>query len=89
MDVGLDVLANNAGIMDPAPQQDITLEQWHRIVDINFWGVVYGCHAFAPPQGGRERAVGNDEGRRRLMPETIYRTFAWTYANRKWRFKDA
>jgi len=26
---------------------------------------------------------------KRLMPETIYRIFAWMYANRKWRFKDA
>jgi short-subunit dehydrogenase len=25
---------------------------------------------------------------KRLMPETIYRVFAWMYANRKWRFKD-
>jgi NAD(P)-dependent dehydrogenase (short-subunit alcohol dehydrogenase family) len=45
---GLDILVNNAGIIDSAKLQDITLEQWHRIVDINFWGVVYGCHAFIP-----------------------------------------
>jgi hypothetical protein len=25
---------------------------------------------------------------KRLMPETIYRLFAWMYANRKWRFRD-
>jgi NAD(P)-dependent dehydrogenase (short-subunit alcohol dehydrogenase family) len=25
---------------------------------------------------------------KRLMPETIYRIFAWMYANKKWRFKD-
>jgi len=53
---GLDVLVNNAGIMDSARLHEITLEQWHRIVDINFWGVVYGCHAFVPmlirQQGG-------------------------------------
>ena len=45
---GLDVLVNNAGIMDSARLHEITLEQWHRIVDINFWGVVYGCHPFVP-----------------------------------------
>lgn len=45
---GLDILVNNAGIMDSAKLQDITLAQWHRIVDINFWGVVHGCHAFIP-----------------------------------------
>jgi NAD(P)-dependent dehydrogenase (short-subunit alcohol dehydrogenase family) len=45
---GLDILVNNAGIMDSAKLQDITLEQWHRVVDINFWGVVHGCHTFIP-----------------------------------------
>ena len=45
---GLDILVNNAGIMDSARLQDITLEQWHRVVDINFWGVVHGCHTFIP-----------------------------------------
>jgi NAD(P)-dependent dehydrogenase (short-subunit alcohol dehydrogenase family) len=194
---GLDILVNNAGIMDSAKLQDITLEQWHRIVDINFWGVVYGCHAFVPmlmrQQSGYvlnmassaglfalpemahysvpKAAVialsetmkaelarsgigvtvscpaafksdilnkeGLDVGRsvtlrsldkdaqtgrhtsesvaahairsmerghlydiahdsmevlwfiKRLMPETIYRLFAWMYANKKWRFKEA
>jgi NAD(P)-dependent dehydrogenase (short-subunit alcohol dehydrogenase family) len=193
---GLDVLVNNAGIMDSAKLHEITLEQWRRIVDINFWGVVYGCHAFVPmlirQQGGyvlnmassaglfalpemahysvpkaavialsetmkaelARYGIGvtvscpaafasdilNKEGVdvnrsvtlrsldkdvqtgrhtsesvaahairsmernhlydiahdsmevlwfiKRLMPETIYRLFAWMYANRKWRFKD-
>jgi NAD(P)-dependent dehydrogenase (short-subunit alcohol dehydrogenase family) len=39
---------NNAGIMDSARLQDITLEQWHRVMDINLWGVIHGCHAFIP-----------------------------------------
>jgi len=25
---------------------------------------------------------------KRLMPETIYRLFAWMYAKKKWRLKD-
>jgi NAD(P)-dependent dehydrogenase (short-subunit alcohol dehydrogenase family) len=45
---GLDILVNNAGILDSAKLHEITLEQWRRIVDVNFWGVVYGCHAFVP-----------------------------------------
>jgi NAD(P)-dependent dehydrogenase (short-subunit alcohol dehydrogenase family) len=193
---GLDVLVNNAGIMDSSKFQDITLDQWRRIVDINFWGVVYGCHAFvamlirqksgyvlnmassaglfALPemahysvpkaavialsetlkaelgrygigvtvscpaafasdllnkdgvnvdrsvtlrslekdlQTGRHTSesvaahavrsmernhlydIAHDSMEvlwfiKRLMPETIYRLFAWMYANRKWRFKD-
>jgi len=39
---------NSAGILDSAKLHEITLEQWRRIVDVNFWGVVYGCHAFVP-----------------------------------------
>jgi NAD(P)-dependent dehydrogenase (short-subunit alcohol dehydrogenase family) len=193
---GLDILINNAGIMDSAKLHEITLEQWRRIVDVNFWGVVYGCHAFVPmlirqkggyvlnmassaglfalpemahysvpkaavialsetmkaelarygigvtvscpaaftsdilnkqgvdvsrsvtlrslekdAQSGRHtsesvaaHAIRNMERNhlydiahdsmevmwflKRLMPETIYRVFAWMYANRKWRFKD-
>jgi NAD(P)-dependent dehydrogenase (short-subunit alcohol dehydrogenase family) len=193
---GLDILVNNAGILDSAKLHEITLEQWRRIVDINFWGVVYGCHAFVPMlirQGSgyflnmassaglfalpemaqysvpkaavialsetmkaeltrygigvtvscpaafasdllKEgidvqrsvtlRSLDKDQrtGRhtsesvaahairsmernhlydiahdsmellwfvKRLMPETIYRLFAWMYANKKWRFKDS
>lgn len=194
---GLDILVNNAGIMDSAKLHEITLEQWHRIVDINLWGVIHGCHAFVPmlirqqsgyvlnmassaglfalpemahysvpkaavialsetmkaelarygigvtvscpaafssdilnkegvdtsrsvtlrsldkdQQTGRHtsesvaaHAIRNMERNhlydiahdsmevlwliKRLMPETIYRLFAWMYANRKWRFKDA
>jgi len=193
---GLDILVNNAGILDSAKLQDITLEQWRRIVDINFWGVVYGCHAFVPMLIGQKsgyvlnmassaglfalpemahysvpkaavialsetmraelarygigvtvscpaafesdilnkggvdvnrsvtlRSLEKDQqtGRhtsesvaahairsiernhlydiahdpmevlwfiKRLMPETIYRLFAWMYANKKWRFKE-
>jgi NAD(P)-dependent dehydrogenase (short-subunit alcohol dehydrogenase family) len=193
---GLDILVNNAGIMDSAKLQDITLEQWRRIVEINFWGVVYGCHAFVPilirqksgyvlnmassaglfalpemahysvpkaavialsetmkaelarygigvtvscpaafasdilnkegvdlnrsvtlrsldkdVQKGRHTSetvaahairsmqrnrlydIAHDSMEflwfvKRLMPETIYRLFAWMYANKKWRFKD-
>ncbi|WP_227984073.1 SDR family NAD(P)-dependent oxidoreductase [Nocardia spumae] len=49
------VVINNAGIgrggevIGEAP-----LEQWHQVLDVNLWGVVHGCHVFAP----RLRAVG-------------------------------
>jgi NAD(P)-dependent dehydrogenase (short-subunit alcohol dehydrogenase family) len=193
---GLDILVNNAGILDSGKLHEITLEQWRRLVDVNFWGVVYGCHAFMPMlirqksgyvhnmassaglfalpemanysvpkaavialsetmkaelarygigvtvscpaafaseilnkegvdlsksvtlrsldkdvQTGRHTSesvaahairsmernhlydIAHDSMEllwfvKRLMPETIYRLFAWLYANRKWRFKD-
>src|SRR5690606_38217705 len=35
---GLDILVNNAGIEQPAPVQDMTLEQWQRVIDVNLTG---------------------------------------------------
>jgi NAD(P)-dependent dehydrogenase (short-subunit alcohol dehydrogenase family) len=41
----LDYIFNNAGIGVSGEFQDIPLEQWRRIVDINLWGVIYGTLA--------------------------------------------
>ncbi|MDD5223630.1 MAG: SDR family NAD(P)-dependent oxidoreductase, partial [bacterium] len=52
---GVDLLINNAGIAVAGSVGEIPLENWKRIVDINFWGVLYGCHEFIPrmkAQGG-------------------------------------
>jgi NAD(P)-dependent dehydrogenase (short-subunit alcohol dehydrogenase family) len=51
----LDVLFNNAGIGGTIPIEEVTLEHWRRIIDINLWGVIYGIHAAVPlmrRQGG-------------------------------------
>jgi NAD(P)-dependent dehydrogenase (short-subunit alcohol dehydrogenase family) len=37
----IDVLVSNAGIGDRAPAEEMTLEQWHRVVDINLSGAWY------------------------------------------------
>ncbi len=56
----LDVVFNNAGVGAPAiPLEDLSLEQWKNVVDINFNGVFYCIQeAFRvmkaqTPQGGR------------------------------------
>lgn len=52
---GVDILVNNAGIAIGGAVGDVPLEQWKTIVDINFWGMLYGCHEFIPKmkvQGG-------------------------------------
>jgi NAD(P)-dependent dehydrogenase (short-subunit alcohol dehydrogenase family) len=52
---GVDVLVNNAGIAIGGAVGDVPIEQWRTIVDINFWGMLYGCHEFIPKmkvQGG-------------------------------------
>ncbi|MCX5880381.1 MAG: SDR family NAD(P)-dependent oxidoreductase, partial [Deltaproteobacteria bacterium] len=52
---GVDILINNAGIAIGGTVGDVPLEHWKAIVDINFWGMLYGCHEFIPKmkaQGG-------------------------------------
>ncbi len=52
---GADLLVNNAGVVPVGTVGDVPLEHWQWIVNVNFWGVVYGCHVFVPRmkrQGG-------------------------------------
>jgi NAD(P)-dependent dehydrogenase (short-subunit alcohol dehydrogenase family) len=44
----VDLLVNNAGVASTGFMGDIPMKDWEWIVSINFWGVVYGCHAFVP-----------------------------------------
>lgn len=44
----LDLLFNNAGISLIGETQDLTLEQWNAIIDVNVRGVVHGVHAAYP-----------------------------------------
>lgn len=51
----VDLLINNAGVVSCGFTGDIPLQDWHWCVDINFWGMLYGCHSFIPlmkAQGG-------------------------------------
>lgn len=40
----LDLLVNNAGVGVGGEVGKLPLEDWRWIVDINLWGVIYGCH---------------------------------------------
>ncbi|MBC5765624.1 SDR family NAD(P)-dependent oxidoreductase [Ramlibacter albus] len=44
----LDYMFNNAGIGMGGEVHEIPLEAWHRVVDINIWGVVHGVQAAYP-----------------------------------------
>ncbi|MEJ5187474.1 MAG: SDR family NAD(P)-dependent oxidoreductase [Candidatus Geothermincolales bacterium] len=44
----VDLLVNNAGVVAVGHVGDIPLEDWHWQFDVNFWGVLYGCHYFIP-----------------------------------------
>jgi NAD(P)-dependent dehydrogenase (short-subunit alcohol dehydrogenase family) len=45
---GVDVLVNNAGVGVFRPVSDMTVDEWHRIIDTNLSGVFYCCHAVLP-----------------------------------------
>jgi len=44
----LDMLFNNAGVGATLPWEQITLEFWRKVMDINLWGVIYGMHHAVP-----------------------------------------
>src|SRR5712692_7113930 len=44
----VDVLVNNAGIMQIAPIQALKVEEWDRQIDVNIKGVLYGVAAVLP-----------------------------------------
>lgn len=45
---GLDLLVNNAGVAAAGVVGDMPIEDWHWLMNVNLWGMVYGCHAFIP-----------------------------------------
>lgn len=44
----VNILVNNAGITYQKSFSTHTMDDWERIVGINWWGVLYGCHYFLP-----------------------------------------
>jgi NAD(P)-dependent dehydrogenase (short-subunit alcohol dehydrogenase family) len=45
---GLHVAVNNAGVVNGGYSWEIPLEDWHRVVDVDLWGVVHGIRSFVP-----------------------------------------
>jgi NADP-dependent 3-hydroxy acid dehydrogenase YdfG len=44
----LDVLINNAGVMPVSPLDDLRVEDWDEMIDVNIKGVLYGIAAALP-----------------------------------------
>ncbi|TAF49029.1 MAG: SDR family oxidoreductase [Sphingobacteriia bacterium] len=72
---GIDVLINNAGISMRSLFQDLQLETLRKVMDINFWGMVY-CSKFALPHlqktSGSIVGVSSIAGYRGLPGRTGY-----------------
>ena len=46
---GVQILVNNAGVLGPiGPTEDVSLEDWRRAFEINFYGVLFACRALIP-----------------------------------------
>ncbi len=45
---GTDILVNNAGVAAAGKVGEVSLEDWDWLMEINLWGVIYGCHIFLP-----------------------------------------
>lgn len=45
---GTDLLVNNAGTALGGAMGDLPLSEWERILRVNLWGAIHGCHVFVP-----------------------------------------
>jgi len=42
------VAVNNAGVVNGGRSWELSLEEWHRVIDTNLWGVIHGVRSFVP-----------------------------------------
>ena len=55
----IDTWVNNAGLSIYGKLHDVNLIEARRLFDVNFWGVVHGCHAAVSALGERGGAIIN------------------------------
>ncbi len=44
----IDILINSAGVNEAGGVESLTLDQWRKVMDINFYGTLYTCKAAIP-----------------------------------------
>jgi NAD(P)-dependent dehydrogenase (short-subunit alcohol dehydrogenase family) len=44
----LHVAVNNAGIVVTGRSWELSLDDWHRVIDVDLWGVIHGVRSFVP-----------------------------------------
>jgi NADP-dependent 3-hydroxy acid dehydrogenase YdfG len=74
--IDCDVLVNNAGVGPTKPFLDLTPEEWHRIIDVNFNALYHVTRAVLPGMIARKRGhviiVGSIAGRSAFVGGTAY-----------------
>ncbi|HZF67446.1 MAG TPA: SDR family NAD(P)-dependent oxidoreductase [Gemmatirosa sp.] len=75
-DVECDVLVNNAGVATLKPFLQLTPEEWHAMVDVNFNALYHVTRAVLPGMVARERGhvvvVGSTAGRNTFVGGSCY-----------------
>lgn len=81
---GADLLFNNAGVMLPAPIEELRADQWQRQIDLNISGLMNVIGAFTPQlvQAADERGVADLINTSSSAAQNLYPTFA-VYAGTK------
>ena len=72
----IDVLINNAGGCMTGPIENTSLDDWHRVMDVNVWGYIHTIHALLPHflvrSAGTIINVGSIGGKLPLPEMTVY-----------------
>jgi len=73
----VDTLVNNAGMGLSARFEEQSIDEFRRVMDVNFWGAVYACKAAVPRMraqagGGLIINIASIMGKRGLPYETAY-----------------
>jgi NADP-dependent 3-hydroxy acid dehydrogenase YdfG len=73
-----DLLFNNAGVMLPAPVEDVPVEQWQRQIDLNVTGLMNAIGAFIPQliAAAAERGVADLINTSSIGAQNIFPNFA-------------
>jgi NADP-dependent 3-hydroxy acid dehydrogenase YdfG len=75
---GVDLLFNNAGVMLPAPIEELATDQWQRQIDLNVTGLMKIIGAFTPQlvKAAGERGVADLINTSSIAAQNIFPTFA-------------
>lgn len=72
----IDVMINNAGLMQQSPLESLKVDEWDNMIDINIKGVMYGIAAALPimkeQHGGHIINVSSVAGHKVIPPGTVY-----------------
>ncbi|WP_327428442.1 MULTISPECIES: SDR family oxidoreductase [unclassified Streptomyces] len=75
---GADLLLNNAGVMLPAPVEELATDQWQSQIDLNITGLMNAIGAFVPQlvKAAGERGVADLINTSSIAAQNIFPNFA-------------